>query len=123
MRPRARLFGPGREPLWGAVFAVLAALLLSFLAILVTGKDAALGFAHLFEGAFGGWQPLGESALKGSVLVLTGLAGAVPFPVGLFNSGAEGQLIWGALAAAVAGRALDLPAPLLVPACLVAAAV
>src|SRR5947209_9070189 len=123
MRRRLRaLFAPSREPLWGAFFAVVAALLLSFVAILATGKDAALGFAHLFEGAFGGPQALGESALKGGVLILTGLAVAVPFTVGLLNIGAEGQLIWGALAAAVAGRTLDLPAALLVPACLFAAA-
>jgi len=49
------------------------------------------------------------------VLILTGLSVAVAFTVGLFNIGGEGQLIWGALAAAVTGRALDLPAPLLIP--------
>ena len=56
------------------------------------------------------------------MLILTGLSVAVAFTVGLFNIGAEGQLIWGALAAAVVGRAVDLPAPLLLPLCLLAAA-
>jgi simple sugar transport system permease protein len=116
------LFAPSRVPFWGAVMAVAVALALSFLAILASGKDAALGFAHLFDGAFGSAGALGESAVKGSVLVLTGLSVAVPFTVGLFNIGAEGQLIWGALAAAAAGSAIDLPAPLLVPVCLAAAA-
>src|SRR4051812_36572226 len=116
---RARLFAP---KLTGAVLAVAIALAVSFVAILVSGKNAPLGFAYLFEGAVGGWGPLGESAIKGSVLVLTGLSVAIPFTVGLFNIGAEGQLIWGALAAAVAGRAFDLPAPILVPLCLGAAA-
>ncbi|MFL5412534.1 MAG: ABC transporter permease [Myxococcales bacterium] len=116
---RARLFAP---KLTGAVLAVAIALAVSFVAILVSGKNAPLGFAYLFEGAVGGWGPIGESAVKGSVLVLTGLSVAIPFTVGLFNIGAEGQLIWGALAAAVAGRTFDLPAPILVPLCLVAAA-
>jgi len=118
----ARWFAPSREPFWGAVAAVGIALLVSFLAILLSGKNAALGFAHLLDGAVGSTAALGESAVKGSVLVLTGLSVAVPFTVGLFNIGAEGQLICGALAAAVAGSALDLPAPLLVPVCLAAAA-
>jgi ABC-type uncharacterized transport system permease subunit len=118
----SRLLAPSRQPFWGALLAVVVALALSFLAILATGKDAALGFAHLFEGAFGSGAALGESAVKGSILVLTGLSVVVPFTVGLFNIGAEGQLIWGALAAAAAGSAFDLPASLLVPVCLAAAA-
>src|SRR5256885_16825775 len=78
--------------------------------------------ASLFEGAFGGPGPLGETAVKSGVLILTGLSVAVAFTVGLFNIGGEGQLIWGALAAAVVGRALDLPGPLLIPVSLLAAA-
>src|SRR5207237_3846516 len=125
LRPRSLVagsFAASREPVWGALVAVAVALAVSFVAILASGKDAALGFAHLFEGALGSAGAVGESAVKGSVLVLTGLAVAVPFTVGLFNIGAEGQLIWGALAAAAAGRAFDLPAPFLVPVCLGAAA-
>ena len=38
------------------------------------------------------------------MLLLTGLSVAVAFTVGLFNIGAEGQLIWGAVAAAAVGR-------------------
>jgi simple sugar transport system permease protein len=120
---RGRLLAPAHDAVWAAVLAVGASLAGSFLLVLASGKNAPLGFAYLLEGAAGGPGPLGESALKGGVLVLTGLSVAVPFAVGLFNIGAEGQLVWGALAAAVAGRALDLPAPLLVPACLACAAI
>lgn len=119
---RVRLFSPARERPWAALAAVAAALAVAFLAILATGKDPVAGYGYMVEGALGGGGPLGESALKGSVLVLTGLSVAVAFTVGLFNIGAEGQLIWGALAAAVAGRALELPASLAVPAALAAAA-
>src|SRR2546423_4396327 len=122
MKLRDRFLAPARDPVWSAALAVLVALAVSFMVVLASGKDAALGFAYLFEGAFGGAGPLGETAVKSGVLILTGLSVAVAFTVGLFNIGGEGQLIWGALAAAVAGRALDLPAPLLVPAALLAAA-
>jgi simple sugar transport system permease protein len=101
---RSRIFAPARDPFWGAVLALVASLALSFAAIALSGRDAAAGFADLAAGAFGGRGPLGETAIKASVLLLTGLSVAAAFTVGLFNIGAEGQLIWGALAAAVAGR-------------------
>jgi simple sugar transport system permease protein len=116
---RNKLFSPGRDPLWGSVLALVAALVLSFVAIAATGRDAAAGFAWLLGGAFGGPGPLGETAIKTSVLLLTGLSVSVAFTVGLFNIGAEGQLIWGALAAAVAGR---LDSPIALPCALLAAA-
>ena len=105
---RARLFAARRDPFWGAAFALALALLISFVAIAASGRDALTGFGDLASGAFAGRGPLGESAIKAAVLILTGLSVAVAFTVGLFNIGAEGQLIWGALAAAVAGRA-DVP--------------
>src|SRR3954471_20695996 len=116
-----RLFAPARDPLWSAVAAVFAALAVSFIAIAASGRDPAAGFANLASGAFDGPGPLGETAIKSGVLILTGLSVAVAFTVGLFNIGAEGQLIWGGLAAAALGRA-DLPAIVLLPACLLAAA-
>jgi len=109
---RARLFAARRDPFWGAAFALALALLISFVAIAASGRDALTGFGDLASGAFAGRGPLGESAIKAAVLILTGLSVAVAFTVGLFNIGAEGQLIWGALAAAVAGRA-DVPGAVL----------
>jgi ABC-type uncharacterized transport system permease subunit len=109
---RARLFAPARDPLWGAVTALVVSLLVSFVAIAATGRDAMAGFGDLLSGAFGGPGPLGETAIKAAVLTLTGLSVAVAFTVGLFNIGAEGQLVWGALAAAVIGR-FDVPGAML----------
>ncbi len=106
---RTRLFAPARDPLWAAVAAVLASLLISFVAIASTGRDPLAGFGHLAAGALGGPGPLGETAIKSAVLILTGLSVAVAFTVGLFNIGAEGQLIWGGLAAAVVGRYAGFP--------------
>jgi ABC-type uncharacterized transport system permease subunit len=110
--PRGRLFASRRDPLWSAVFALAASLAISFAAVALSGRDAAGGFRDLLEGAFAGRGPLGETAIKAAVLTLTGLSVAVAFTVGLFNIGAEGQLIWGGLAAAVIGRA-DVPGALL----------
>jgi simple sugar transport system permease protein len=74
------------------------------------------GFLDMALGGFGDWprflstgrlsfllRPWGETAVKASLLTLTGLSVAVAFRAGLFNIGAQGQLIWGALVAAVLG--------------------
>jgi simple sugar transport system permease protein len=67
-------------------------------------------------------RPWGESAVKASLLTLTGLSVAVSFRVGVFNIGAQGQLLWGALTAASVGASLDLPPVLHLSVSLLAAA-
>jgi len=105
------------------MIAVASALLLGFLMIFFAGKDAGLGYSRMFEGAFGDLAALGETGLKTGVLVCTGLSVGLAFVVGLFNIGAEGQFMAGALGAAVAGYAVHWPAPLHVPFSLLCAAV
>lgn len=132
---------PGlRGALRGALpsaLSVLIALAVGFLGVVATrgGATAVDAFAGLFAGAFGDWprfletgaagavlRPLGEAATKASLLTLTGLSVAVAFRVGLFNIGAQGQMVVGALAAAVLGARLELPALLHVPVCALGAA-
>jgi simple sugar transport system permease protein len=120
-----------------STLSVLLALVAGFLGVVATrgGADALAAFAAMFAGAFGDWpryletgaagavlRPLGEAATKASLLTLTGLSVAVAFRVGLFNIGAQGQLMVGALAAAVLGARVSLPALLHVPLCLLGAA-
>lgn len=106
-----------------SIIAVVAALAVSFLAILLTGKDAAGGYSRMLDGAIGSPMALGETSIKMAVLTCTGLSVGLAFVVGLFNIGAEGQFIAGALAAAVAGHALRLPAPIHVPVALLCAGI
>lgn len=106
-----------------SLLAVASALALGFVIIALTGKDAAGGYGRVLDGAFGSPEALGETGVKAAVLACTGLSVALAFVVGLFNIGAEGQFIAGALGAAVAGAAVQLPAPLHVPFALASAAV
>jgi ABC-type uncharacterized transport system permease subunit len=121
-----------------SVAAILSSLLLCFVAVAVLrggveiAVDAFLAMTwgavgdvpKLLEGASSAvlLRPWGESATKAALLTLTGLSVAVAFRVGLFNIGAQGQLIVGALAAAVVGAGVELPAAVHVPLCLLAAA-
>ncbi len=116
---RARLASlPGAVP----ALALLASLAVSFLVILATGKDAVTGYVRLAEGALGSGAALGETAVKAAVLCCTGLSVGLAWAAGLFNVGAEGQFVAGALAAAVAGAALRLPPWLHLPLAILAAA-
>lgn len=115
-----------------SVAAVATALVICFAVVaLMRGSlsTAAQAFGALAAGAFGDFprfvdtgdwggllRPWGESTSKGSLLLLTGLSVAVAFRVGLFNIGAQGQMMVGAFAAAVAGSRLSLPSVLHVPA-------
>jgi general nucleoside transport system permease protein len=105
-----------------AISAVALALLLSFSALALFGKNPAEAFSAMLRGGFGSADALGESLIKAAILTLTALAVALPFATGLFNIGGQGQLLVGAIAAAFLGRALNLPAALELPACLLGAA-
>ncbi|MBL8958161.1 MAG: ABC transporter permease [Myxococcaceae bacterium] len=121
-----------------SVLSVLIALLVSFIAAAFTLGDlgqAASAYLAMLQGAVGDWpryfetgnpstvlRPIGEAGTKAALLTLTGLSVAVAFRVGLFNIGAQGQMVVGALAAAFIGAQLQLPSPLHVTLALLAAA-
>jgi simple sugar transport system permease protein len=78
----------------------------------------------LLDGAFGSWYAFGSGTLvRATPLILTGLAVAIAFRAGVFNIGADGQFLAGAvIAAAVALNVSALPAHLILPLALIAAA-
>jgi simple sugar transport system permease protein len=86
--------------------SVAIALLVGSLVILASGQDPVAAFSAMFSGAFGGTRQIGETLLRATPLIFTGLAVAYGFRSGLFNIGAEGQLFLGGLAAAWLGIAL-----------------
>ncbi|MBK6763262.1 MAG: ABC transporter permease [Micrococcales bacterium] len=61
------------------------------------------------EGLVGALKPLSETITMGTPLILGGLAVALAFRAGLFNIGAEGQIILGAIVAAYVGFTFSLP--------------
>ena len=69
----------------------------------VAGENPWHVFKILAKGAFGSGYDFGMTLFYATPLIFTGLSVAVAFHAGLFNIGAEGQLILGALAAAAVG--------------------
>ena len=98
----------------GAVAA--AALATSVVVLLAARADPVAALGALVRGAVGDRFALADTLIKTCPLVLTGLAVAVAFRSGVWNIGAEGQLLMGALAAtAAAGAAGTLPRALALP--------
>jgi simple sugar transport system permease protein len=78
-------------------------------------------YVALFEGAFGGLGPISETLTRAAPLILAGLAVAIGFQAGLFNIGANGQMLIGGMFALVVGFQFDLPIFLHIPIGIVAA--
>lgn len=81
----------------GGAFAIGA------LIMRAAGYDAAVALGALLDGAAGSWYSLAETLLRSCPLLLMGLAVAFAFRCGVWNIGAEGQFLVGALAVAWAG--------------------
>ncbi len=81
------------------IVSVIVALLIASIVIVMIGKDPIQAYAILFKGAFGSASAIANTIVKTTPLILTGLAVGFGFRAGVFNIGAEGQMIMGALMA------------------------
>lgn len=103
--------------------AVVLALLIGAVILILSGANPLLAYGSLLQGSFGSLTVLGRTLEKATPLVFSGLAVAFGFRGGLFNIGAQGQLLLGALTSAVVGFAVTgLPAIIHVPLALLAGA-
>lgn len=81
-------------------------------------------YSALFQASLGSANAISETIVASTPLIFAGLAVALAFKAGLFNIGAEGQLLVGAVGAAFVGFTFtDLPGPLLLPMALAGGAV
>jgi general nucleoside transport system permease protein len=124
-----------------SVWAVIALPFVSFVLALVVGAIVILAsqvvvpdrpfdvtlpltaYAALFQGAMGGLDAIVNTLRAATPLVLGGLAVGLAFKAGLFNIGAQGQFLLGALGAVTVGVALNEAPPLIaIPLALLAGA-
>jgi simple sugar transport system permease protein len=84
-------------PLSASLFAVSLLLALLWLVLWLGGYDAGRALRALWEGSIGSWDALTSATLvRATPLIFTGLAVALAFRAGVWNIGAEGQLLVGA---------------------------
>jgi simple sugar transport system permease protein len=95
--------------------AIAATLVLCSGLIAIAGANVLDAYTILFMSAVDSKFNLVETFVKATPLVLTGLAVAVAFRAKFWNIGAEGQFLFGAMAAVFIGTQEGLPAWSLVP--------
>jgi simple sugar transport system permease protein len=129
-----------RAALLVPALAIITALLLGGLIIAISDVDllrlwgddpgeafteslATVGRSYkaLFQGSIGSWNALSETLFAATPLILAGLAVAVGFQAGLFNIGAEGQMLIGGMLALWLGFTFSIPAVLHLPLALIGA--
>jgi len=105
-----------------AVLAVALVFVVGSIAMLVAHASPIVGFGALFSGALGSPSELGETLVQTTALLFPALGITIAFRAGLFNIGAEGQLVLGGLAAGYVAAALPLPGVVAIPIVLLAGA-
>ncbi len=80
--------------------ALLAFVVTAFL-LIYGGFDPLEAYGLLLQGSVGGVREIGETLVRSTSLILTGLAIGFAFRCRLWNIGAEGQLYFGAIGAVV----------------------
>ena len=110
------------------LLSVLLAMAVGSLILIAGGYDPIRAYSALLQGAFGGpmrkpLDAIGDTLVRSTPLMFTGLAVGFGFRANLFNIGAEGQLILGSLGAAWFGLLFaGLPTILSIPLILLGAA-
>jgi simple sugar transport system permease protein len=95
------------------IAAITIAFGLTAIVLLALGASPFGVFRALCDGAFGNWYAVSDTIVRATPLIFTGLAVAIAFQGAIYNIGADGQLLIGALAAAAIGPHLKaLPTPL-----------
>lgn len=111
------------KPFLVSIMGLALGLLAGSLVAAFAGENPLDVLLIMVKGAFGTLHDQGMVIYFASILIATGLAVAIPFQAGVFNIGAEGQTLIGAMACALAALHLpqDLPAFVAVTVSIVAA--
>ncbi len=96
------------------LISIVFGLVVGAIVIQLSGRDVLQAYSSLFKGAFIGKTNLELTLLNATPLVFTGLSIALGFRAGLFNIGAEGQVIMGGIAATWIGATVQA-GPILTP--------
>ncbi|MGL5641892.1 MAG: ABC transporter permease [Paraclostridium sp.] len=105
-----------------SLISILLGLIVGAIALTIAGFNPIEAYSVMIEGIIGKPKYMAWAIIKSTPLILTGLSVAFAFKTGLFNIGAEGQFIIGALAATLVGYGVQLPAIIHIPLVLTVAA-
>ena len=105
-----------------SLVSIVLGLLVGAIALLIAGFNPIEAYSAMLVGIFGKPKFIAWTIIRSTPLILTGLSIAFAYKTGLFNIGAEGQFIIGALVATLVGAGIELPAIIHIPLTLLIAA-
>ena len=79
------------------IISLILAFIVGSIAIILVGQNPIVAYSYIFTGALGNIGSIGETFVKATPLIFTGLAATFAYRCNLFNLGAEGQFIMGAI--------------------------
>lgn len=117
MQPhKSKIFSFLRKSIFPILVNISLALGLSMVLIAISGSNPFAAIGALFNGAFGSRDKILETLVQSIPLIGVGLAIALGFTGGIFNIGAEGQFVFGAVACGLVGTLFPgLPAVVYIP--------
>ena len=108
------------RPLMGMILGLSLGMVL----VLAVGENPLHVLQVIVKSAFATRYDLGVTLYYATALIFTGLSVSMAFYAGLFNIGAEGQLVMGSLSVAMVAKLFpQLPGFLAIPLCVFAAAI
>ena len=115
-----KTFGQKLSIVLSPLVSIAAGVLFGAVLMIAFKKDPVAAYSALVRGSFGSAFAISNTVSRAVPLVFTGLTVALGFKAGMFNIGAEGQLIIGGLVAAWLGPMTGIPAFVHIPLVLVA---
>ncbi len=104
------------------LISIFLGFIIGAIILLVAGFNPIEAYWVILKGIFSRPKYISYVIIYSTPLIITGLSVAFALRTGLFNIGAEGQYIVGAIAAGMAGYFLHLPMIIHVPVCILVAA-
>ncbi|SCH99224.1 MULTISPECIES: ABC transporter permease [unclassified Romboutsia] len=106
-----------------SLISIVLGLIVGAIALLIAGFNPIDAYSAMITGVIGKPKFIAWTIIRSTPLILTGLSIAFAYKTGLFNIGAEGQFIIGALFATIVGAGIELPAIIHIPLTLLIAAI
>lgn len=103
------------SPVWITIISITFGLIFGAIILLIIGYNPFTAYGVILKGIFSKPKYISWTIIYATPIILTGLSVAFAFKTGLFNIGAEGQYIVGAITAALAGYFISLPPILHIP--------
>lgn len=101
---------------WVPLLSILVALIICAIFILMNGMNPITVYGMMAQGAFGSSFGISETIVKAIPLLLCGLGVAIAYRIAIWNIGAEGQFLLGAIGATAVTIFLpNLPGALYIP--------